>query len=101
MKYHLRLVTKIGLLTGMLMAIWLVHASPKVQASSCAAPPADYGTDTMNITAPSSGSYVLWVRMQVPDTTNNAINAEVDGSTCFNVGGSSSITPNTWTWVNY
>ncbi|MEJ0073168.1 MAG: hypothetical protein WDN27_03775 [Candidatus Saccharibacteria bacterium] len=72
-----------------------------VFAAACAAPSTDYGVDTMTVNAPSSGTYILWTRLMVPDTTNNAINAEVDGSTCFNVGGSSSIPANTWTWVNY
>jgi chitodextrinase len=70
-------------------------------AAACATPPTDNGTDTMTLSVPANATYTLWVRMLVPDTTNNAINAQIDTTTCFNVGASSSIPANTWTWVNY
>lgn len=36
----------------------------------------------------------------VPDTTNKSYLLEVDGGSCYNVGGAT-ITANTWTWVDY
>jgi hypothetical protein len=86
---------------GLFVATLLLGIMPPVFAAACGAPPADYGVDTMTVNAPSNGTYILWTRLMVPDTTNNSINAEVDGSSCFNVGGSSAIPANTWTWVNY
>jgi chitodextrinase len=73
----------------------------RVLAAACSTPSTDYGTDTMTVNVPAATTYVLWARIMVPDTTNNSINVQVDSSTCFNVGGSSSIPANTWTWVNY
>lgn len=36
-----------------------------------------------------------------PDSTNNSYLLEIDGSTCYTVGDSSSIPANAWTWVDY
>lgn len=36
-----------------------------------------------------------------PDTTNNTYLLEIDGNTCYSVGGGSSIPANSWTWVDY
>jgi hypothetical protein len=92
-------VMKIVALLLVIIATFSLLNKPALAA--CAAPTSDYGTDSMTVSAPASGSYVLWTRILVPDTTNNSINAEIDGGTCFNVGGSSSIPSNSWTWVNY
>jgi len=87
-----------GLLFGMLMTpLSLGLAS----ADSCTPPGTTYGTDTMSVTIPSSGTYSIWTRIQTPSSSVNSILLNIDNSSCFNVGGSSSITPNTWTWVNY
>ncbi len=36
-----------------------------------------------------------------PDTTNNTYMLEVDGGTCYIVGGGSAIPASAWTWVDY
>lgn len=84
-----------------LAATSLVISHRTALAAACTTPSTDYGTDTLTVNAPSSGTYVLWARIMVPDSTNNSIDVQVDSTTCFNVGGSSSIPANTWTWVNY
>ncbi|MDB5182276.1 MAG: hypothetical protein JWO47_60 [Candidatus Saccharibacteria bacterium] len=60
-----------------------------------------FGAVTVRIpTLPSSGIYNLWTRMQTPDTEHNQYNLEINGGSCFAVGGSS-ITPGQWTWVSF
>lgn len=90
-----------GMTLFALAVVWQFVVDSHALAAACATPTQDYGTDTMTVNIPSATNYTLWVRMMVPDTTNNAINAQIDSTTCFNVGGSASIPANTWTWVNY
>lgn len=49
---------------------------------------------------PTSGTYNIWTRLQVPDDTHNRYRLEVNEQTCYLVGGSS-ITPGAWTWVSF
>jgi hypothetical protein len=69
-------------------------------AANCSQPQNGYGVDSLSISVPVSAKYNLWVRMQAASTTSNEIMLQADG-TCFNVGGSSSISSNSWTWINY
>lgn len=76
-----------------------------VKAAACAAPTADLGVDSLSFTAPAAAEYTIWTRMVAPDTQNNTINLEVDGNTCYNVGGGSFVATS-WldtgaNWVNY
>lgn len=76
-----------------------------VRAAACAAPTADLGVDTLSFTAPATAEYTIWTRMVAPDAQNNTINLEVDGNTCYNVGGGA-FAASTWAdsgvnWVNY
>jgi hypothetical protein len=72
-------------------------------ADSCTPPATTYGTDTMSFNVTASGTYTIWTRMQIPDTTDDYILMNVDnGKNCFNVGGYSIYFPvNTWTWIKY
>ncbi len=82
-----------------LVALGLTRALP-VSAAACTPPAADYGTVTSPVTIPASGTYRVWSRIQVPDTTNNTFLLEIDGNCVGTVGGSSSIPTNTWYWVS-
>lgn len=64
------------------------------------------GTSTIqNISVPETGQYRLWVRMQVPDTSNtnnlNGVRVELAGSSnqCFTVTANSGAA-NAWRWIN-
>lgn len=57
-------------------------------AAACTAPTTDYGTVTLSISVPATGTYRVWSRMAAPDTTNNTYLLEIDGTTCNTVGGS-------------
>jgi hypothetical protein len=77
----------------------------RVRAAACAAPTADLGVDTLQFNVPAAGDYVIWTRMAAADTANNSINMEVDGNTCYDVGGGSFSVSN-WAgdgsnWINY
>lgn len=69
--------------------------------AACAAPATNYGSATQTVSVASSGTYRAWSRLMIPSTTNNSYLLEVDGGTCYTVGGSSSIPISTWTWVDY
>lgn len=68
--------------------------------SSSTPPVSSYGTLTANVSVPENGTYKLWVRMSAPDTTNNAVQAQIDTGSVVRVGDGG-LTPNTWTWVDY
>jgi hypothetical protein len=60
-----------------------------------------YGAVTLNVpNLPLSGTYNIWTRLQVPDSTHNQYRLEVNKDTCFEVGGSS-ISPGQWTWASF
>ncbi len=72
-----------------------------VQAATCPSPlPTDKGTATTSVNILGAATYKVWSRVMVPDTTNNSYWLKI-GNECFNVGDSSSIPANTWTWVDY
>lgn len=67
------------------------------------------GSSSQTVSVPETAQYRLWVRMQVPDTTNtgnlNGVRVELDGSgtsndQCFTVTTTSSSAVNQWRWVN-
>lgn len=96
----LRKLAWVGL-TGAGLFISMTLSSGSVQAAACTVPSPDMGIATNTINVPATGTYRVWSRLLVPDTTNNKYSLEIDGSTCVSVGGSSSIPANAWTWVNY
>lgn len=55
----------------------------------CTLPSTDYGVASLTTTVASSGSYRIWTRMAAASTTANTYLLEVDGSSCYTVGGSS------------
>lgn len=75
--------------------------NPSIVSAACAAPATDYGTVTSTINIPATGSYRVWSRIQIPSATNNSYLLEIDGGTCYTVGGNSALPLNTWVWVDY
>lgn len=63
--------------------------------------PANYGSVTSTLSIPSDGVYTLWSRIMASSAENNSYLLELDGTSCFVVGDSSSIPANVWTWVSY
>jgi hypothetical protein len=75
--------------TAIIVSLVTVLSPKPASAASCTAPSTDYGTISLNVSVPASGSYRVWTRMAAPDTTNNTYLLEIDGNTCYTVGGSS------------
>lgn len=81
-----------------------------VSAAACTPPGTDYGTVTYNATVSSATTYRIWVRMSAPSASVNTVLLEVDGNTCYTVGGSTVPTyaggattyfsNNTSNWIN-
>jgi chitodextrinase len=69
-------------------------------AAACSTPATDYGKLTTSLTVPSTTTYRIWSRIMPPDSTNHSYLLQVDGSTCYTVGGAA-LTANSWTWVDY
>ena len=59
-----------------------------VHAAACTAPATDYGTVTLSVNIPATGTYRIWTRMSAPDTSNNTYLLDVDSTSCYTVGGS-------------
>jgi len=83
------------------IAILAVALSTHPAYAACAAPATDYGSATQTVSVTSAGTYRIWSRIMVPSATSSSYMLEVDGGTCYTVGGGSAIPANTWTWVSY
>jgi hypothetical protein len=73
-----------------LLALTLLLARPHAaSAAACSQPATDYGNVTgLSMTAPATTTYRIWTRMAAADTTNNTYLLEIDGTSCYTVGGS-------------
>ena len=88
-------IGKFGLLLLVLVSTvssagYVAQRSSQVLAAACVQPATDYGQVTnISVAIDTATTYRIWSRMAATDTSNNTYLLEVDGSTCFNVGGSS------------
>lgn len=84
------------------LTLGVVSSDVSKVAAACAAMPTDKGQVVETLTAPAAATYRVWSRIMVPDTTNNAFYMQIGSALCkTSIGGSASIQPNTWTWVDY
>ncbi|HEV2402919.1 MAG TPA: fibronectin type III domain-containing protein [Candidatus Saccharimonadales bacterium] len=79
---------------------WQLLSSPAVYAA-CQPSGAIYGADSLSVTIPTTSTYAVWTRLQAPSSSADSIMLEIDGNNCYSIGGSSAMSANTWTWVNY
>jgi hypothetical protein len=89
------------------VGLMLVMPNPAASAASCVPPATTYGTDTLSVQQPTTSTYTIWVRVQAPSATSTSplmlqtsTGTAGTSPSCFNVGGTTSIPANTWTWVN-
>lgn len=84
------------------VTIGIFNFSSKVSAA-CSPPSTTYGTDTMSVSnnTGATQTYTVWTRLQIPSSANDSIMLQVDGGNCYNVGGNSGLSTNTWDWVDY
>jgi hypothetical protein len=73
----------------------------QVSAQTCAVTPTSTDSVTITFSVPETNTYTIWTRLFVADTTNNSVYLQIDNGCAVNVGDSSSIPANTFTWVNY
>jgi hypothetical protein len=86
-KFSLLLLLVTSMVTG---GAIVAQQSNQVLAAACTAPATDYGqVSGLSVNIDTAGTYRIWSRIAAPDTTNNTYLLEIDGNTCFNVGGSS------------
>lgn len=74
-----------------MLALVLIPAfqTKDAAAAACTVPSTDYGqVSGLSATIDTAGTYRIWTRMAAANTTDNTYLLEVDGSTCFTVGGS-------------
>ena len=83
------------------VALAAMFSLPSSAADSCTPSGTTYGTDTLSVTVPSTGTYSIWTRMQIPDSADNGILLNIDNTSCYNVGANSSLATGSWQWVNY
>ena len=89
-----------ALTLGLVGLVFAFH-TPRVEAAACVAPATNYGSVTSTVTIPATATYRVWSRIQIPSSANNSYLLEIDGTTCYTVGGNSAVAINTWTWVDY
>lgn len=90
----------IFLFVGALLSAPFALFQQTSHASACVSPSVDYGRVTSSASLPAGGTYRIWTRMYVPNTENNTYLLEIDGNTCFNVGGSG-VSVGSWVWVAF
>lgn len=100
---RIRIVVLAVVLPAATVVASVVVSPQTAEAAACTAPPADYGSATTSVNIPSTGNYKIWSRIQPSssDVNHNSYKLEIDGNTCFAVGGGDQIPANAWTWVNY
>jgi hypothetical protein len=69
--------------------------------TTCSVRPTNINSITTTVSISQTGMYTIWSRILAPDTTNNSYYLQIDGQCPFTVGDSPSISPTTWTWINY
>ncbi len=97
-KNHI-LNSRLLLLLSIAVAAAIVTQFMPAQAA-CSAPATDYGTDTMTMNVPASGTYKVWSSMLAPDSTNDSYLLEIDGGSCYTVGDTG-LPVGSWKWVDY
>lgn len=93
-KYGLHIKNKLFMVASLAVSLGMfapVFANGVASAATgtCTAPATDYGTDTLSVNVPATGSYYVWTRMAADSTADNSYLLQVDSSNCFTVGNSS------------
>lgn len=74
---------------GFVVFSMLMFKPHLASAAACTAPSTDYGSvSNLSVSITAAGTYRIWTRMAAADTTNNTYLLEIDGNTCYTVGGS-------------
>ncbi len=90
---------KLALVATVVGLAALSHAPAALAA--CATNTANLGQVTGTFTIGTDGTYRVWSRISVPDTTNNSYTLEIDGTQCNITVGDTLTSTNSWQWVDY
>lgn len=69
--------------------------------AACTPPTTSLGKVDGSFSIPAAGTYTVWARIKVPDSANNSLVLDIDGTNCGNIIGDAVSTVNSWVWVNY
>lgn len=75
--------------------------SPPSGCATTTAPATTYGQVKQSVSVTTAGTYRVWSRVKTTTSANNSYWFQVDSGCAVNVGDSTAIPVNTWTWVNY
>lgn len=93
-------IASMGLIAGLLTVF---VPARNASAAACTLPSTDYGTATISVDIPATGSYRIWSRVKADSaaSANNSYLLEIDGNTCLVIGDNTAISQSSWTWVDY
>lgn len=83
-------ITAACLVIASVSAVASLSPAQQVSAAACVTPGTDYGTVSgITVNIDTTGTYKIWTRMAAANSSANTYLLEVDGNTCYTVGGSS------------
>ena len=94
-----RRVTTLLIAVGVAGSFWFLQSSASA-ACTAPGPSNDFGSATISLSVPSTATYRIWTRMKAGSSTANSFNMDIDGGTCYQVGGANT-SSTAWTWVDY
>lgn len=90
---------KILILLAIFIVASILAGTNNASAAACSNS-GNYGSATMPVNIPATGDYRIWSRIKVPNSANSTYQLEIDGNSCWQVGGNN-VPANTWTWVDW
>jgi chitodextrinase len=98
--FLLRFITLTNLGIASLCLTVATLAAPASAATTCQTPNPSYGSVTSGVSVPATATYRIWSRMMAGSATDNTYYLNVDGTSCFNVGGTG-VSASDWSWIDY
>ena len=92
-----RYILSLVLVFGLLISNFAIQGA----SAACSALPTDRGNVTATVNIQTTGTYSVWSRIKTDTPANNSFYMQIDDTMCNTSIGGSSLTANTWTWVNY
>lgn len=89
------------LFLAVLLSMQFMGTEKAAAQTGCTLNPTSASTVTATVNISAAGNYKVWSRIMAPNTNDNSYYLQIDGLCAVNVGDSTSITPNAWTWVDY
>jgi len=106
------LIILLILLVVSIVAVVLVGHTPNTtNGTFCVPSGAPYGSDTLKVYAPKTGTYFVWLHLETTEQLSsdqaptasgsyNPLLVGVDNQNCFAVGNDTNLPLNSWVWIN-